>query len=175
MGIGTREQQSRGVRARSNPKRWLITIRATGTSRSRHQGNLRETAEQANFSGGSTVCDGLLSAWFLLGVLSPILPAGATLALPLSEEGGAAFKLIITPVFVLLSDFIAAALLAIDHRMASSFANARLGVRSSGLHPEALCRLAYVIQSIRSISSPMRAVPLFIILAVMPPRPRTAL
>lgn len=46
---------------------------------------------------------------FLLGVLSPVRPAGATLAFPLSEDGGAAFGLAITPVFVLLNDLVAAA------------------------------------------------------------------
>jgi hypothetical protein len=44
-----------------------------------------------------------------LGILSPIRPAGATLALLFAEEGGAAFGLTITPVFVLLSDLVAAA------------------------------------------------------------------
>lgn len=44
-----------------------------------------------------------------LGVLSPRRPAGATLAFPLSEDGGAAFGLTLTPVFVLLSDLVAAA------------------------------------------------------------------
>lgn len=44
-----------------------------------------------------------------LGILSPIRPAGATLAPLFAEEGGAAFGLTITPVFVLLSDLVAAA------------------------------------------------------------------
>jgi hypothetical protein len=45
----------------------------------------------------------------LLGVWSPTRPAGATLAFPLSDDGGAAFGFTITPVLVLLSDLVAAA------------------------------------------------------------------
>lgn len=44
-----------------------------------------------------------------LGVLSPTRPAGATLAPLFLKEGGPAFGLAITPVLVLLSEFVAAA------------------------------------------------------------------
>jgi hypothetical protein len=45
----------------------------------------------------------------VLGSYLPIRPAGATLAFPLSEDGGAAFGFTITPVLVLLSNLVAAA------------------------------------------------------------------
>lgn len=74
-----------------------------------------KTAGEADTLAGTTsptalpveLCRSHLAS--LLGVLSPSRPAGATLAFPLSDDGGAAFGLTITPVLVLLSDLVAAA------------------------------------------------------------------